>query len=53
VPGPTGWGTVSGRQFLWGVGLPKGNGGVQRYLNPNYFVHYITGNTEVAKVVVI
>src|SRR3954468_22271002 len=24
-------GTVSGRQFLWGVGLPKGNGGVQRF----------------------
>ncbi|KAI3485687.1 hypothetical protein L1887_50967 [Cichorium endivia] len=23
--------TVSGRQFLWGVGLPKGNGGVQRF----------------------
>src|SRR6185312_13878097 len=22
---------VSGRQFLWGVGLPKGNGGVQRF----------------------
>ncbi|GLT69141.1 hypothetical protein SLA2020_413170, partial [Shorea laevis] len=31
VPGPTGQGTVSGRQFLWGVGLPKGNGGVQRF----------------------
>ncbi|KAG8369104.1 hypothetical protein BUALT_Bualt15G0115900 [Buddleja alternifolia] len=29
--GPTGQGTVSGRQFLWGVGLPKGNGGVQRF----------------------
>ncbi|KAH0752348.1 hypothetical protein KY285_005496 [Solanum tuberosum] len=28
---PTGQGTVSGRQFLWGVGLPKGNGGVQRF----------------------
>ncbi|KAG6497220.1 hypothetical protein ZIOFF_045111 [Zingiber officinale] len=28
--GPTGHGTVSGRQFLKGVGLPKGNGGVQR-----------------------
>ncbi|KAK7377436.1 hypothetical protein VNO80_02861 [Phaseolus coccineus] len=28
---PTGRGTVSGRQFLWGVGLPKGNGGVQRF----------------------
>ncbi|GJV39363.1 hypothetical protein Tco_1417803 [Tanacetum coccineum] len=27
----TGQGTVSGRQFLWGVGLPKGNGGVQRF----------------------
>ncbi|KAG9438704.1 hypothetical protein H6P81_021363 [Aristolochia fimbriata] len=27
---PTGQGTVSGRQFLWGVGLPKGNGGVQK-----------------------
>ncbi|KAM6567432.1 hypothetical protein CsatA_026560 [Cannabis sativa] len=26
----TSWVTVSGRQFLWGVGLPKGNGGVQR-----------------------
>ncbi|KAI3482721.1 hypothetical protein L1887_54570 [Cichorium endivia] len=25
--GRTGQGTVSGRQFLWGVGLPKGNGG--------------------------
>ncbi|KAF4383352.1 hypothetical protein G4B88_023926 [Cannabis sativa] len=25
------FGTVSGRQFLWGVGLPKGNGGVQRF----------------------
>ncbi|MBA0819514.1 hypothetical protein Gohar_019819 [Gossypium harknessii] len=24
-------GTVSGRQFLWGVGLPKGNGGIQRF----------------------
>ncbi|KAG2596576.1 hypothetical protein PVAP13_5KG170014 [Panicum virgatum] len=22
---------ISGRQFLWGVGLPKGNGGVQRF----------------------
>ncbi|KAB2625541.1 hypothetical protein D8674_017201 [Pyrus ussuriensis x Pyrus communis] len=31
VSGPTGQGTVSGRQFLWGVGLPKGNGGVQRF----------------------
>ncbi|KAK8478170.1 hypothetical protein V6N11_059485 [Hibiscus sabdariffa] len=29
--GPTGQGTVSGRQFLWGVGLPKGKGGVQRF----------------------
>ncbi|KAK1434806.1 hypothetical protein QVD17_00560 [Tagetes erecta] len=29
--GRTGQGTVSGRQFLWGVGLPKGNGGVQRF----------------------
>ncbi|KAL8480805.1 hypothetical protein ACS0TY_027367 [Phlomoides rotata] len=29
--GPTGQGTVSGRQFLWGVGLLKGNGGVQRF----------------------
>ncbi|QHN95447.1 uncharacterized protein DS421_18g609690 [Arachis hypogaea] len=29
--GPTGQGTVSGRQFLWGVGLPKGNRGVQRF----------------------
>ncbi|KAK8504418.1 hypothetical protein V6N12_030515 [Hibiscus sabdariffa] len=29
--GPTGQGTVSGRQFLWGVGLPKGSGGVQRF----------------------
>ncbi|KAL0644521.1 hypothetical protein Bca4012_042811 [Brassica carinata] len=29
--GPTGQGTVSGRQFLRGVGLPKGNGGVQRF----------------------
>ncbi|KAH0746363.1 hypothetical protein KY285_008020 [Solanum tuberosum] len=29
--GPTGQGTVSGKQFLWGVGLPKGNGGVQRF----------------------
>ncbi|KAG5569011.1 hypothetical protein H5410_063971 [Solanum commersonii] len=24
-------GQISGRQFLWGVGLPKGNGGVQRF----------------------
>ncbi|KAL0684768.1 hypothetical protein Bca4012_051616 [Brassica carinata] len=32
--GPTGQGTVSGRQFLWGVGLPKGNGGVQRLIFP-------------------
>ena len=24
-------GTISGRQFLWGIGLPKGNGGVQRF----------------------
>ncbi|KAJ3667395.1 hypothetical protein LUZ60_018124 [Juncus effusus] len=31
VSAPTGQGTVSGRQFLWGVGLPKGNGGVQRF----------------------
>lgn len=31
MSGPTGQGTVSGRQFLWGVGLPKGNGGVQRF----------------------
>jgi len=31
VSGPTGQGTVSGRQFLWGSGLPKGNGGVQRF----------------------
>ena len=31
MPGPTGRGTISGRQFLWGVGLPKGNGGVQRF----------------------
>ena len=31
VSGPTGQGTVSGRQFIWGVGLPKGNGGVQRF----------------------
>ncbi|GJX32853.1 phosphopantothenoylcysteine decarboxylase-like protein [Tanacetum coccineum] len=29
--GRTSQGTVSGRQFLWGVGLPKGNGGVQRF----------------------
>ncbi|KAH0673652.1 hypothetical protein KY290_025923 [Solanum tuberosum] len=29
--GPTGQGTVSGRQFLWGIGLPKGNGGMQRF----------------------
>ncbi|KAG9438799.1 hypothetical protein H6P81_021279 [Aristolochia fimbriata] len=29
--GTYGPGTVSGRQFLWGVGLPKGNGGVQRF----------------------
>ncbi|RYR78395.1 hypothetical protein Ahy_A01g003183 [Arachis hypogaea] len=29
--GPTGQGTISGRQFLWGVGLQKGNGGVQRF----------------------
>ncbi|KAL2224180.1 UNVERIFIED_CONTAM: hypothetical protein Sindi_3083700 [Sesamum indicum] len=29
--GTYGQGTVSGRQFLWGVGLPKGNGGVQRF----------------------
>ncbi|XLU77847.1 hypothetical protein S245_001268 [Arachis hypogaea] len=28
---PTGQGTISGRQFLWGVGLQKGNGGVQRF----------------------
>ncbi|GJY20619.1 hypothetical protein Tco_0393185, partial [Tanacetum coccineum] len=27
----TSQGTVSGRQFLWGVGLPKGNGGMQRF----------------------
>ena len=25
------YGPVSGRQFLWGVGLQKGNGGVQRF----------------------
>ncbi|KAG6424941.1 hypothetical protein SASPL_115364 [Salvia splendens] len=31
VSGPTGQGTVSGRQFLWGVGLPKGNRGMQRF----------------------
>ena len=24
-------GTVSSRQFLWGIGLPKSNGGVQRF----------------------
>ncbi|KAH1130625.1 hypothetical protein J1N35_002003 [Gossypium stocksii] len=29
--GPTGQGTVLGGQFLWGVGLPKGNRGVQRF----------------------
>ncbi|KAF8412326.1 hypothetical protein HHK36_000287 [Tetracentron sinense] len=29
--GPTGQGTVSGRQLLWGVDLPKGNRGVQRF----------------------
>ncbi|KAH0700821.1 hypothetical protein KY284_015036 [Solanum tuberosum] len=29
--GPMGQGTVSGRQFLWGVGLHKGNGSVQRF----------------------
>ncbi|KAA0042109.1 hypothetical protein E5676_scaffold306G003750 [Cucumis melo var. makuwa] len=29
--GPTSQGTVSGRQFLWGVGLPKDNGGMQRF----------------------
>ncbi|KAH0697898.1 hypothetical protein KY289_015380 [Solanum tuberosum] len=28
---PMGQGTVSGRQFLWGVGLHKGNGSVQRF----------------------
>ncbi|MBA0753781.1 hypothetical protein Gogos_021877 [Gossypium gossypioides] len=27
--GPTGQGIVSGRQFLWGIGLSKGNEGVQ------------------------
>ena len=26
-----GVGTVPGRQFLWGRGLPKSNGGVQRF----------------------
>ncbi|KAL0345333.1 UNVERIFIED_CONTAM: hypothetical protein Sradi_4364600 [Sesamum radiatum] len=31
----TSQGTVSGRQFLWDVGLPKGNGGVQRILGPD------------------
>ncbi|MCD9559623.1 hypothetical protein HAX54_017689 [Datura stramonium] len=31
VSGPTGQGTVSGRQFLSGVGLPKGNGGTQMF----------------------
>ncbi|KAD4385165.1 hypothetical protein E3N88_25333 [Mikania micrantha] len=33
--GTYGQGTVSGRQFLWGVGLPKGNGGVQRFPRPD------------------
>ncbi|KAI5673355.1 hypothetical protein M9H77_13719 [Catharanthus roseus] len=31
VSGPTGLGTVSGGQILWSVGLPKGNGGMQRF----------------------
>uniref|UniRef100_J3M781 Uncharacterized protein n=1 Tax=Oryza brachyantha TaxID=4533 RepID=J3M781_ORYBR len=29
---PAGQGTVSGRQFLWGIGLPKVNGGVCVYI---------------------
>lgn len=29
--GPSGQGTVSSRQFIWGIGLPKGNGGVQMF----------------------
>ncbi|OIW19918.1 hypothetical protein TanjilG_28897 [Lupinus angustifolius] len=33
--GTTGQGTVSGRQFLWGVGLPKGNGGYKGFLGPD------------------
>ncbi|PPE02357.1 hypothetical protein GOBAR_DD00691 [Gossypium barbadense] len=31
VSRPTGQGTVSGRQFPLGIGLPKGNKGVQRF----------------------
>lgn len=45
--GPTGYGTVSARRFLWGIGLPKGNRGTQRFIRARQrLAHECKGRRE-------
>lgn len=43
-----GQGIVSGRQFLWGAGLPKGNGDMQKFIQSGPF-NYFFISTQLSK----